>query len=180
VRQWWRFAALAAFALAELGTVMMITGEVSDRTLAGESHDSALELVRLAICGATLATVSAIDIAEQRVPNRLVLPATLACACLSLISGVSASVLLAGAALVLILAVVSFARPHALGMGDVKLALLVVVGLDGSATQALLFGVLLATIAGLATIAHYGASARRSSLPLAPFIAVGLLLALLT
>ncbi len=148
--------------------------------LAGESHDSALVLVRLGICGATLATVSVIDIAEQRIPNRLVLPATFACACLSVISGVSASVLLEGAALVLILALVSFARPRALGMGDVKLALLVVVGLDGSAAQALLFGVLLATIGGLATIARFGVSVRRSSLPLAPFIAVGSLLALLT
>jgi prepilin signal peptidase PulO-like enzyme (type II secretory pathway) len=65
-------------------------------------------------------------------------------------------------------------------MGDVKLALLVVVGLDGSAARALLLGLLLATLAGLATIARYGASARRHSLPLVPFIAVGSLLALLT
>lgn len=147
--------------------------------LAGEGHDSALVLTRLAICGATLAAISAIDIAEQRVPNRLVLPAALACTGLSLAAGVSAGGLLTGAALVVILALVSLARPQALGMGDVKLALLVVVGLDGSAARALLLGVFLATIAGLATIARYGASARRRSLPLAPFIAAGSLLALL-
>jgi prepilin signal peptidase PulO-like enzyme (type II secretory pathway) len=57
---------------------------------------------------------------------------------------------------------------------------LVVVGLDGSAVRALLLGLLLATLAGVATIARSGASARRRSLPLAPFIAAGSLLALLT
>jgi leader peptidase (prepilin peptidase)/N-methyltransferase len=147
--------------------------------LAADSHDSPLILLRLAICGATLTAVSPIDIAEQRIPNRIVLPAVLACAGLSLDAGVSAGALLAGAALVLILALVSFVRPRALGMGDVKLALLVVVGLDGSATHALLFGLVLATLAGLAMIARYGPSARRRSLPLAPFIAAGCLLALL-
>ena len=45
-----------------------------------------------------------------------------------------------------------------------SLALLVVVGLDGSAVRALLLGFVLATLAGLATIARYGASARRRSL----------------
>jgi leader peptidase (prepilin peptidase)/N-methyltransferase len=147
--------------------------------LAGESHDIVLVLVRLAICGAALAAISAIDIAEQRVPNVLVLPAALACAALSIAAGPSVGGLLTGAALVVILALVSLARPRALGMGDVKLALLVVVGLDGSAARALLLGFVLATLAGLAMIARYGASARRRSLPLAPFIAAGSLLALL-
>jgi leader peptidase (prepilin peptidase) / N-methyltransferase len=148
--------------------------------LAGESHDSALVLIRLVICGATLAVVSAIDIAEQRVPNRLVLPAALACAALSLAAGAPAGGLLTGTALVALLALISLARPGVMGMGDVKLALLVVVGLDGSAARALLLGLLLATLAGLVTIARYGASARRRSLPLAPFVAAGSLLALLT
>ena len=148
--------------------------------LAGESHDSALALARLAICGATLAAVSAIDIAEQRVPNRLVLPATLVCVGLSLAAGAAAGGLLTGAVLVSMLGLVSLASPQVLGMGDVKLALLVVVGLDGSASRALLLGLVLATLAGLATIGRYGASARRRSLPLAPFIAAGSLLVLLT
>jgi leader peptidase (prepilin peptidase) / N-methyltransferase len=148
--------------------------------LAGESHHGALVLVRLAICGATLAAVSTIDIVEQRIPNRLILPAALACAGLSLAAGASADGLLTGTALVVVLALVSLARPRALGMGDIKLALLIVVGLDGSAVHALLLGLFLATLAGLATIVRYGASARRRSLPLAPFIAAGSLLALLT
>lgn len=148
--------------------------------LAGEGHEGTIVLARLAICGATLAAVSVVDIAEQRIPNRLVLPAALACATLSIAAGPSAGGLLTGAALVTLFALVSLARPRALGMGDVKLALLVVVGLDGSAARALLLALALATLAGLAAIARYGASARRRSLPLAPFIAAGSLLALLT
>jgi leader peptidase (prepilin peptidase) / N-methyltransferase len=99
--------------------------------LAGESH-SALVLARLALCGATLAAISAIDIAERRVPNRLVIPAALACGGLSIAAGASASGLLTGLGFVVLLGLVSLAWPPALGMGDVKLALLVVAALDGS------------------------------------------------
>jgi leader peptidase (prepilin peptidase)/N-methyltransferase len=144
-------------------------------------HDqSTLVLVRLTICGATLAAVSASDLAEHRIPNRLVLPAAVACAVLSVIAGVPASDLLAGGAIVVLLALVSLTWPRALGMGDVKLALLVLAGLDGSAIRALVLGLILAALAGASVIARHGISAGRTTLPLAPFIAAGSLLALLT
>ena len=145
--------------------------------LVGESH-SVLVLARLALCGATLAAVSAIDITERRIPNRLVIPAAVACAGLSVAAGEPASNLLTGAALVALLALVSIAWPRGLGMGDVKLALLVVAGLDGDGALAIVIGVALATLAGIAAITRYGVSARSRSLPLAPFIAAGSLLAL--
>lgn len=81
--------------------------------------------------------------------------------------------MLAGAAVVLTLTVVSLTSPRALGMGDVKLAVLVLAGLDGSAWRALAAGLVLAALAGVGVIA------RHRSLPLAPFITVGSLLAIL-
>lgn len=145
--------------------------------LAGHDHGS-LVLVRLAICGATLAAVSASDLAEHRIPNRLVIPAAVVCIVLSIIAGVPGADLLAGAAIVVLLALVSLAWPAALGMGDVKLALFVLAGLDGSAIRALVLGLILAALAGMGVIARHGISAGRRTLPLAPFIAAGSLLAL--
>jgi len=135
-------------------------------------------LARLAVCGAALAALSATDIAQRRIPNRIVLPAAVVCAGLSLAAGVPASGLGAGAALVGVLAIVSLALPHALGMGDVKLALLVLAGLDGHAARALALGLLLAALAGVGVLARYGTRARTRTLPLAPYIAAGSLLAL--
>lgn len=136
-------------------------------------------VLRLGICGAALGAIASIDLAEHRVPNRLVLPAAAACAALSTLGGVSAAVLLGGVAIVGVLLLIALARPAALGMGDVKLALLIVVGLDGDGSRALTAGLVLAALAGAVVVARHGRSADRQALPLAPFLAVGSLLALL-
>lgn len=147
--------------------------------IAGGSADSVV-LVRLALSGAALAAVAATDLREHRIPNRIIVPATAACAALSIAAGAPTVGLLASVAVVGTLLLVSLVAPRALGMGDVKLALLVLAGLDGSAARALALGVILAALTGLALIAREGRSAGKRSLPLAPFIAAGSLLALLT
>lgn len=148
--------------------------------LLADGGDDPLGLVRLGICGAALAAAAATDLAEHRIPNRLVLPAAAICAALSISAGAPSAGLAAAAAVVLALLAISLAWPRALGMGDVKLALLVLAGLDGTAIRAIALALILAAIAGLALIARFGRSAGRRSLPLAPFIAAGSLLALLT
>ncbi|MFI4991562.1 MAG: prepilin peptidase [Solirubrobacterales bacterium] len=139
----------------------------------------ATTLTRLGICGAALASLAATDLNEHRVPNRLVIPAAVACAGLSIAGGASTNGLMTGAAVVVTLAFVSLASPAALGMGDVKLALLVLAGLDGSAWRALVIGIVLAALAGIAVIAREGRGAGERSLPLAPFVAIGSLVAVL-
>jgi leader peptidase (prepilin peptidase)/N-methyltransferase len=146
--------------------------------LAGAGTDPVV-VARLSLCGAALGAIAAVDLAEHRIPNRLVLPAAAACAALSIIAGMPAAALLTGLAIVGVLLLVALARPAALGMGDVKLALLVVVGLDGETSQALAAGLILAALAGLLAIARCGRAAGRNALPLAPFVALGSLLALL-
>lgn len=146
--------------------------------LAGVAADP-IDLARLAVCGAALGAIAAIDLAEHRVPNRLVLPAATACALLSLVGGVSIAALLPGLAILALLLLVAVAQPASLGAGDVKLALLIVVGLDGDASRALAAGLVLAALAGLLIIARSGRSAGRRALPLAPFLAAGSLLVLL-
>lgn len=139
---------------------------------------SSLDLCRFALGGAALATAAYIDLREHRIPNVVVVPATAVCLILAVAAGASAAAIAGAFAIVLALAALPLARPDALGMGDVKLALLVALALDGDATAALVFGLALATFAGLVLVAIRGRVAFRIALPLAPFICVGALAAL--
>jgi leader peptidase (prepilin peptidase)/N-methyltransferase len=142
-------------------------------------HAPTLDFARLSIFGAALGGAVAVDLAERRIPNRLVLPAAAVCAALSVAAGVRFEDLAAGVAVVAFLLVFTLWRAESFGMGDVKLALLVVLGLNGNAAQGLLFGLALAALLGALIIIRYGRAAGRQALPLAPFIAVGSLVALL-
>ncbi|MGH2948614.1 MAG: prepilin peptidase [Solirubrobacteraceae bacterium] len=146
--------------------------------LAGGSADPAI-IAQLSLCGAALGAIAAIDLSQYRVPNRLALPAAAACTAMSVIASTSAQAPLPSVAIVGVPLLIALARPAALGMGDVKLALLIVVGLDGDASPALAAGLLLAALAGLVVIARSGRAAARTALPLAPFLALGSFLALL-
>jgi len=134
-----------------------------------------LALARLTVLGAALVAVAFFDLTQRRIPNRIVLPAAGTCAALTLSADAPLS-LLAGLATVLLLLVVSLRWPAALGMGDVKLALLLVLGLDGDALRALALGLVLAALAGMALVIRHGRTAWRKSLPMAPFLVVGALL----
>lgn len=139
---------------------------------------SAVTSARLAIAGATLGAVAATDLAEHRIPNRLVLPAAAACATLDIISGVSATMFV-GLAVITILLFLSLIAPSALGMGDIKLMLVVVLAVQQDAIRALIFGLLVAGIGAAAVLVSQGRQARHRSLPLAPSLAIGTLLAIL-
>jgi leader peptidase (prepilin peptidase)/N-methyltransferase len=139
------------------------------------AHAGPLALARLAVLGTALVSAAFFDLAQRRIPNRIVLPAAAACAALTLAAGAPLS-LIAGLATILVLLIFSLRWPAALGMGDVKLALLLVLGLDGDALRALALGLLLAALAGLALLIHHGRVAWKTSLPMAPFLVVGALL----
>lgn len=145
---------------------------------AGLLQDAApFVLARLGLCGAALAAAAAIDLREHRIPNRLVLPA--AAASFALAHGIRVGDLAVALAVVAGMLVLALVRPAALGMGDVKLALLVAAGLDGRAAAALVLGLLLAAFAGVVLLLRYGRAAGARALPLAPFVAAGAVLALL-
>lgn len=139
---------------------------------------NALTITRLTVVGAALAAAAFYDLTQRRIPNRIVLPAAAACGTLTLAAGAPLS-LLAGLATALFLLVVSLRWPAALGMGDVKLAFLLVLGLDGNALRALALGLALAAFVGGALVVRYGTTAWRASLPLAPFITAGALVAVI-
>jgi prepilin signal peptidase PulO-like enzyme (type II secretory pathway) len=143
-------------------TRAFIAATIGGATFASVSvlaHAGPLALARLAVLGAALASAAFFDLTQRRVPNRIVLPAAATCAALTLAAGAPFS-LLAGIATILVLLIVSQRWPAALGMGDVKLALLLV----------------LAGLAGLALLIRQGRTAWRKSLPMAPFLVVSALL----
>ena len=103
----------------------------------------AFTLAQFAVLGGALGVLVVYDVREHRIPNRIVLPAAGACAVLSLIGGVQLEHLLGGFVLLLALLVIAFALARALGMGDVKLVLLLLCGLDGTTPRAVIFGIAL-------------------------------------
>lgn len=134
---------------------------------------TALDLVRLSTLGAALGGLAWIDLVEHRIPNRIVAPVTAVCATLLLVEGVHVMQLVGGLALVASMLTLSLAWPASFGMGDVKLALLVVFGLGGVAAHALLLGLALAASVGALLLLWHGRSAATRSVPLAPFVAAG-------
>jgi leader peptidase (prepilin peptidase) / N-methyltransferase len=139
-----------------------------------------LGAAKLAILGAALGQLAVYDLLERRIPNRIVLPAAAACAALSIADGTRASTrLLVAVCLVVALLVVSLSWSAALGMGDVKVALLLVSALGGLASTALLVALMLNALVGVLLLARHGRIALRMKLPFAPFTAAGCLLVLL-
>lgn len=160
-----------AFVAAAVGALTLSLTPASSGVLA---------LARLAICGATVAAASVYDLRERRIPNRLTLPAAAACLTLTVAGRPHLADVAFGLALVTVLTVVSLAVPDAFGMGDIKLMLVIVTGLDGRAIPALALALFIAAGYGVTLILRHGRKARTRTLPLAPFIAAGTLLALLT
>lgn len=138
-----------------------------------------IELARLVIVGVALGAIVAFDLGEHRIPNRIVVPATVACAGLLAAQSVRPQQLVSGIAVVALLLGMSLFQPASFGMGDVKLALLLVLGLGGLAAHALILGLALAAAFGALLMLRYGRSATRLSLPLAPFLCGGAAVAVL-
>jgi leader peptidase (prepilin peptidase)/N-methyltransferase len=127
---------------------------------------------------AVLVTLSAIDLRHRIVPNRIVLPAALAVLVLHTLLDPSVAWLAGslGAAVLLFFAVLAY--PKGLGMGDVKLALLLGAMLGGSVAVALFLGFVAALVPSAVLFARHGTSARTMAIPLVPFLALGAVAAL--
>ncbi|MDX6505860.1 MAG: leader peptidase (prepilin peptidase) / N-methyltransferase [Gaiellaceae bacterium] len=122
-----------------------------------------------------LVVLSVIDIEQGLLPNRIVLPATLVVLILQLaffpghaLEWILSSV---GAAAFFLIAYLSYRA--GLGLGDVKLALLLGAGLGKGVVLGIFLGMFAAGIGGLVVIARNGLEARKQTIPLGPFLAFG-------
>src|SRR4029078_12172413 len=93
-----------------------------------------------------LVAISAIDVERRIVPNRIVLPATVVVLALMLAWKPRVEWPIAGSGAPLFLFVAALAYPAGMGMGDVKLALLLGVAVGRSVPVAVMVGVLTALV----------------------------------
>jgi leader peptidase (prepilin peptidase) / N-methyltransferase len=134
-------------------------------------------LVAAGFCTALVA-VSATDLEHRIVPNRIVLPAAAAVlvAQTALHPSLEWTAAALGASLFLFAAALAY--PAGMGMGDVKLALLLGAMLGRTVPVALMAGMIVALVPSIALFARHGAKARKLAIPFAPFLALGSLFAL--
>jgi leader peptidase (prepilin peptidase)/N-methyltransferase len=127
---------------------------------------------------AVLVVLSAIDIDRRIVPNRIVLPAAAIVLVAQTIVHPSIEWLAAGLGASLFLFLAALAYPRGMGMGDVKLALLLGFGVGWSVAFALFAGMIAALVPSAVLFARHGTAARKMAIPFAPFLALGGVLAL--
>ncbi len=137
-----------------------------------------LHALAAAIFCAALVTISATDIERLIVPNRVVLPATAVVLGLQLAHRPSLEWPVAGLGAALFLFAVALVYPKGMGMGDVKLALLLGVAVGWAVPVALMVGMVDALVPSVILVARHGAAARKRAIPFAPFLALGGVVAL--
>jgi leader peptidase (prepilin peptidase)/N-methyltransferase len=127
-----------------------------------------------------LVWLAAIDLEFRLVPNRIVLPASAAVlvAMAAVEPALAVEHAIAAAAAGAFLLRAALLRPGALGLGDVKLTVLVGAILGSSVLTALLVAFGAVGVVGVALVARSGSSALRAQLPLVPFLALGAVVAL--
>jgi leader peptidase (prepilin peptidase)/N-methyltransferase len=146
----------------------------------GQAGFGARGLINAFAC-AVLVVLAAIDIDRHLLPNRIVLPAAAIVLggqviffpehwLASIGAALGAAALFAGARLV---------YPAGLGMGDVKLALLLGAVLGTAVLPALTLGTFAAGVFGLVLLARGGAAARKTAIPFGPFLGFGAVVVLL-
>jgi len=155
-----------------------------------EALTAALVVACVAVFGATpeaalaagfcavLVTLSVIDLGHRIVPDRIVLP--VAAVALVAHTAIDPSLEWTVAALVAAgaLFVVVLAYPTGLGLGDVKLALLLGAVLGAATSVALMIGFLAALVPALVLAVRHGSAARKLAVPLVPFLSFGAVVAL--
>ncbi len=161
----WRYPAV------ELVTALLVAGCVLRFGVSWEA------LVAAGFCAALVA-VSATDLEHRIVPNRIVVPGALVVLAAQTalhpspewaLGALGASGFLFAAALV---------YPAGMGMGDVKLALMMGAMLGRTVSVALMAGMILALVPSVFLLARHGSAARKMGIPFAPFLALGSVLAL--
>ena len=127
-----------------------------------------------------LVVLSAIDVERRILPDKIVLPSAVIVLAAQLAlhpdRAVEWVVSSLGASLFLFLALLAY--PRGMGMGDVKLCLLLGAMLGWSVAVGLMIGMLAALVPAVALLARHGAAARKMKIPFGPFLAFGAVVAL--
>ena len=125
-----------------------------------------------------LVVLSAIDLTHRIVPNRIVLPAALVVLVAQTALEPSPEWALGALGAAGFLFAAALAYPAGMGMGDVKLALLLGAMLGRTVSVGLMVGMVAALVPSILLLVRHGSAARKMGIPFAPFLAFGALVAL--
>jgi leader peptidase (prepilin peptidase)/N-methyltransferase len=138
------------------------------------------EALVAAFTGAVLVVLSAIDLERGIIPNRIVLPATgiVLLAQIALVPGQALEWVLAALLTAVVFIIPQLVGRAWLGMGDVKLALLLGAALGWGVVGAVLLAFVCVFPVALAILIRGGVAARKRSIPFGPFLSLGGLIVL--
>jgi leader peptidase (prepilin peptidase) / N-methyltransferase len=127
-----------------------------------------------------LVVLTVIDVERRIVPNRIVLPATAVVFLAQLVvhDDRRLEFLLATVGAGLFLLVPLLVYPAGMGLGDVKLAMLLGAGLGMSVVMAFVVGFMTAFFVAVGILVSRGVDGRKVAIPFVPFLALGGLVAL--
>jgi leader peptidase (prepilin peptidase)/N-methyltransferase len=129
---------------------------------------------------AVLALLSAIEIAQRLVPNWIVLPAAMVVlvAHVAMYPGRWLEWILAAVGTATLLLLPRVVSPEGMGMGNVKLGLLLGATLGYAVVAGLVVGALAASVYGVALVAQHGWKGLKTTIPFVPFLAFGTIVVL--
>ena len=127
---------------------------------------------------AVLVAISAIDIERRIIPNRIVLPAAAVVLVAQTALEPSPEWAIAGLGAATFLFLAALAYPGGMGMGDVKLALLLGFMLGRTVPIAIFVAMIAALVPSVVLLARHGRAARKMRIPFGPFLALGGVVAL--
>ncbi|MBJ7454651.1 MAG: prepilin peptidase [Thermoleophilia bacterium] len=160
----WRYPAI------ELASAALAAGAIA-------GFGPTWEGLSAALLGVALVPIVAIDLEHKLIPDIIVLPAAALCLAFAIAADprewwVSVAAALGASGFLFLLWLV---HPGGMGLGDVKLALLLGAVLGASVVPALLVAFAGGAALGVVLLARYGSRARKMAVPFGPFLAAGAL-----
>ena len=155
----------------ELATALLIAACALDFGLSGR-------FVVAAFFCAVLVAVTVTDLTHRIIPDRIVLPAAAVILVAQTALEPSPQWALGALAASGFLFAAVLAYPAGMGMGDVKLALVMGAALGKTVGVALMLGMVAALIPSIILLARHGSAARKMGIPFGPFLAFGSIVAL--
>jgi leader peptidase (prepilin peptidase)/N-methyltransferase len=161
------------YVVVELATALLIAACFARFGLSGRAFVAAFFV-------ACLVVLSAIDVERRILPDAIVLPAAaiVLVAQIALFPDRALEWVLSALAASGFLFLAVLAYPRGMGMGDVKLALLMGAALGKPVVVAMMLGMLSALVVAVALLARHGSAARKMAIPFGPFLALGSVAAL--
>jgi leader peptidase (prepilin peptidase) / N-methyltransferase len=159
------------YPLVELATALLVAACVLAFGLTAEAAIAAC------FC-CVLVAISVIDFEHRIIPNRIVLPATVVLLAAQTLRDPSPEWTLAALGASGFLFAAAVAHPAGMGMGDVKLALLLGAVLGRNVAVAMMLALLAAMLPSVYLLVRHGRAGRKMGFPFGPFLALGGLIAL--